>query len=172
LTRPVAPEDILRIRLAANVAISPDGGLIAFEEVRQDPEKNETRSRIRGLRPGLQPFDLTAGERDRRPAFSPGGGELAFLRKAGGESQVFILPLSGGEAWQLQAVTAENEQIAAEGFGSARWREEQEIRGWFGEWELVPPGLVPLADWRPDEQTRTERDEVYHSFFGGVARKN
>ena len=25
---------------------------------------------------------------------------------------------------------------------SARWREEQEIRGWFGEWELLPPGLA------------------------------
>jgi len=112
LTRPVAPEDILRIRLAANVAISPDGGLIAFEEVRQDPEKNETRSRIRGLRPGLQPFDLTAGERDRRPAFSPGGGELAFLRKAGGESQVFILPLSGGEAWQLTRVRGGVEEVS------------------------------------------------------------
>jgi hypothetical protein len=30
---------------------------------------------------------------------------------------------------------------------------------------------VPLADWRPDEQARTERDEVYHGLFGGIARK-
>jgi hypothetical protein len=80
--------------------------------------------------------------------------------------------MPGAEASELQAVTVENEQVAAEGFGAARWREEREIRGWFGDWELVSPGLVPLADWRPDEQTRTERDEVYYSFYGGVARKD
>jgi hypothetical protein len=80
--------------------------------------------------------------------------------------------MPGDEAPGLRAVTVENEKIAAQGFGSARWREEEEIRGWFGDWELVPPGLVSLADWRPDERTRTERDEIYHSYFGGVARKN
>jgi hypothetical protein len=80
--------------------------------------------------------------------------------------------MPGDEAPELRAVTVENEKIATQGFGSARWREEEEIRGWFGDWELIPPGLVSVADWRPDEQTRTERDEIYHSFFGGVARKN
>lgn len=80
--------------------------------------------------------------------------------------------MPGAEAPELRPVTVENEKIATEGFGSARWREEEEIRGWFGDWELVPPGLVSLADWRPDERTRTERDEIYHSFFGGVARNN
>ena len=80
--------------------------------------------------------------------------------------------MPGAETGELRRVTVENEKIATEGFGSARWREEEEIRGWFGDWELVPPGMVSLADWRPDERTRTERDEVYHSFFGGVARKN
>jgi S-adenosyl methyltransferase len=80
--------------------------------------------------------------------------------------------MPGAEAPELRAVTVENEKIAAEGFGSARWREEEEIRSWFGGWELVPPGLVSLADWHPDERTRTDRDEIYHSFFGGIARKN
>lgn len=80
--------------------------------------------------------------------------------------------MPGAEAAELRPVTVANEKVATEGFGSARWREEEEIRGWFGDWELVPPGLVSLADWRPDDQTRTERDEIYHSFFGGLARKN
>lgn len=80
--------------------------------------------------------------------------------------------MPGAEAPELRPVTVENEKIATEGFGSARWREEEEIRSWFGDWELVPPGLVSLADWHPDDQTRTVRDEIYHSFFGGIARKN
>ncbi len=91
---------------------------------------------------------------------------------AGSYLAISSFRMPGAEAAELQAVTVENEKIATEGFGSARWREEEEIRGWFGDWELIPPGLVPLAEWRPDAQTRTERDEVYYSFFGGVARKN
>ena len=91
---------------------------------------------------------------------------------AGSYLAISSFRMPGAEAPELRAVTVENEKVAAQGFGSARWREEEEIRGWFGDWELVPPGLVSLADWRPDERTRTERDEIYHSFFCGVARKN
>jgi S-adenosyl methyltransferase len=43
---------------------------------------------------------------------------------------------------------------------------------WFGDWELLPPGLVSLAEWRPDTNTKIEHDENYHRFFGGVARKS
>ena len=102
--RPVSAQDILRIRLGSNVQISPQGDLLAFEEIRQDEETNETRSRIRGLRPGREPWDLTSGERDRQPRFSPDGDRLAFLRKGKQEAQIWILPLSGGEAWQLTHV--------------------------------------------------------------------
>jgi hypothetical protein len=80
--------------------------------------------------------------------------------------------MPGAEAPELQAITPEGEKLLVQGLGSGRWRDEEEIRGWFGDWELLSPGLVPLADWRPDEHTHTERDEVYHSYFGGVARKN
>jgi S-adenosyl methyltransferase len=55
--------------------------------------------------------------------------------------------------------------------GSGRWREDQDIIGWFGDWELLEPGWVPLAEWRPAVRGRTLPDEVYHSFFGGVARR-
>ncbi len=43
---------------------------------------------------------------------------------------------------------------------------------WFGDWELLEPGWVSLAEWRPVVRGRIRPDEVYHSFFGGVARKN
>jgi hypothetical protein len=79
--------------------------------------------------------------------------------------------IPGTEAPALRALVPETEELLAEGFGAARWRGEKEILTWFGDWELLPPGLVPVADWRPDEQTHTERDEVYHGLFGGIARK-
>jgi hypothetical protein len=68
-------------------------------------------------------------------------------------------------------VTIEGEQLLTGKLGSGRWREDQDIIGWFGDWELLEPGWVPLADWRPAVRGRTLPDEVYHSFFGGVARK-
>jgi hypothetical protein len=39
----------------------------------------------------------------------------------------------------------------------------------FAGLELVEPGLVPLAAWRPDPGTDQDPDSVYA--YGGVARK-
>jgi hypothetical protein len=110
----------------------------------------------------IDDHDDPAGIAARFRAAMPPGSYLALSS--------FRMP--GADAPELRAITPEGEKLLAEGLGSGRWREEEEIGGWFGDWEMIPPGLVPLADWRPDEQTHTERDEVYHSLFGGVARKN
>ncbi|HEX4091919.1 MAG TPA: SAM-dependent methyltransferase [Trebonia sp.] len=79
--------------------------------------------------------------------------------------------LPGHELPELRALTIEGEKILADGLGSGRWREDDEIRTWFGDWDLLPPGLVSLAEWRPDGTAAIEHDENYHSFIGGVARK-
>ena len=82
------------------------------------------------------------------------------------------LRLPGRDLPELRATTIEGEKLLADGLGSGRWREDHEIRAWFGDWEMLPPGLVSLAEWRPDDARRQiEHDENYHSFFGGVARK-
>ena len=49
--------------------------------------------------------------------------------------------------------------------------EHEEILRWFGDWELLDPGLVPLPEWRPDIAGQAVRDSTYHGFVGGVARK-
>jgi S-adenosyl methyltransferase len=81
------------------------------------------------------------------------------------------LRLPGHDLPELRALTIEGEKLLADGLGSGRWREDDEIRAWFGDWELLPPGLVSLAEWRPDTPATIEHDENYHSFLGGVARK-
>jgi S-adenosyl methyltransferase len=55
--------------------------------------------------------------------------------------------------------------------GTGLWREDEEILAWFGDWELLEPGLVPLPEWRPDTAVPARRDSTYHGFVGGVARK-
>jgi hypothetical protein len=79
--------------------------------------------------------------------------------------------LPGWDLPELRATTIEGEKLLADGLGSGRWREDDEIRAWFGDWELLPPGLGSLAEWRPETPAKIEHDENYHSFFGGVARK-
>lgn len=79
--------------------------------------------------------------------------------------------MPGPELPELRALTIESEKLLVGTLGSGRWREGEEIRSWFGDWELLEPGLVPLPDWRPSPGIEVERDEFYHGFFGGVARK-
>jgi S-adenosyl methyltransferase len=79
--------------------------------------------------------------------------------------------MPGAELSELRALTIEGEKLLVGKLGSGRWREEEEILSWFGDWELLEPGLVPLQEWRPVPGTQIVRDENYHSFYGGVARK-
>jgi hypothetical protein len=58
-----------------------------------------------------------------------------------------------------------------ETLGTGLWREDAEILAWFGDWELLEPGLVPLPEWRPDTASQPVRDSTYHGFVGGLARK-
>jgi hypothetical protein len=101
-------------------------------------------------------------------------GIVARLRAAmpaGSYLAISSLRMPGSDAPELRAVTMEGERLLAKDLGSGRWREDEEILGWFGDWELLPPGLVPLLEWRPPSPRAIERDENYHSFSGGVARK-
>jgi hypothetical protein len=41
------------------------------------------------------------------------------------------------------------QEVFNEKLGTGMWREDGEIRAWFGDWELLEPGLVPLPEWRP-----------------------
>ena len=101
-------------------------------------------------------------------------GIVARLRDAmpsGSYLAISSFHLPGPELPELRATTIEGEKLLADGLGSGRWRESEQIQAWFGDWEMVPPGLVSIAEWRPVTQDAIEHDEVYHSFFGGVAKK-
>ncbi|WP_308200874.1 SAM-dependent methyltransferase [Actinoplanes sp. M2I2] len=47
-------------------------------------------------------------------------------------------------------------------------RPEADVRRFFGDWELLDPGLVPVSNWRPDEQVDNPQAAYY---WAGVARK-
>lgn len=100
-------------------------------------------------------------------------GVTADLRDAmpvGSYLALSSLRMPGPEVPELRAATFESERLLAGAIGSARWREDEEIKSWFGDWEMVEPGYVSVVEWRPPEK-KVVRDELYHGFFGGVARK-
>jgi hypothetical protein len=81
----------------------------------------------------------------------------------------FRMPGSGHP--QDAARTLEVQDLFNAKLGTGLWREQEEILAWFGDWELLDPGLVPLPEWRPDTAGQAARDSTYHGFVGGVARK-
>ena len=101
-------------------------------------------------------------------------GIAARLRDAmpsGSYLAISSLRMPGPEVPELRAKTFEADRLFRDNLGSGRWREDEEILTWFGDWELLPPGLVPIVEWRPPAKDLIEHDELYHGFSGGLARK-
>ena len=101
----IVPEDVYELAWAGDPRISPDGSTVAFTVTRIDREANDYRSAIY-LAPAdrsTPPRRLTSGEkRDGSPRWSPDGHELAFASNRDGDcSQLYVLPLRGGEARRL-----------------------------------------------------------------------
>jgi S-adenosyl methyltransferase len=63
------------------------------------------------------------------------------------------------------------EKIFNETLGTGRWRTHDEILGYFGDFEVLEPGLVPLAEWRPEQGETFEQPDTHYTFVGGLARK-
>ncbi|MET8139295.1 SAM-dependent methyltransferase [Sphaerisporangium sp. NPDC005288] len=63
------------------------------------------------------------------------------------------------------------EKVFNEHLGTGRWRTREELMGFIGDFELLEPGLVPLADWRAEPGESWERSATYYTFSGAVARK-
>ncbi|HKS98035.1 MAG TPA: SAM-dependent methyltransferase [Rugosimonospora sp.] len=72
---------------------------------------------------------------------------------------------------EVSAKARDVERVFNQTLGTGRWRQQEEILAYFGDLPLVDPGLVPLADWRPDTEERPDQTDTYLTFVGGVARK-
>jgi hypothetical protein len=98
----------------------------------------------------------------------------AALRDAmpsGSHIAISSFRMQGPEHPEDAAKTVAMEKMFNEKLGTGRWRYHEEILAWFGDWELLDPGLVPLPEWRPDHGLPHTRDATYYGFVGGVARK-
>lgn len=77
----------------------------------------------------------------------------------------------GDEHAEVAKKALQVEKIFNETLGTGRWRTREEILRYFGDLELLEPGLVPMAEWRPDGEESGQQTDTYYTFVGGVARK-
>ncbi|SMD41961.1 Dipeptidyl aminopeptidase/acylaminoacyl peptidase [Aquiflexum balticum DSM 16537] len=105
-------EEVISLRNAGQVVISPDGEAIAFTLQTADWVENRFDTEIWMVRNGSAPIQITNSPKNNStsPEFSPDGKWLAFLSDRGNKVQVYALRLSGGEAFP---VTDEDEGINA-----------------------------------------------------------
>jgi dipeptidyl aminopeptidase/acylaminoacyl peptidase len=112
-----SPDSLLALHFPSDPQVSPDGKQVAFvltrseeEDPRQpdpaqvDPDYAKPRLRSQIWHSDGGPAQvLTRGEgNDASPRWSPNGKTLAFTRAASGaKAQLYLLPLSGGEARRI-----------------------------------------------------------------------
>lgn len=182
--RPMTFADIMDLRNVGGVALSPDGGTVAYtvsawEHPNAKPaagsmpdtakgDKHEVRSHIWLVSTrGGAPRQLTFGERgETAPAWAPDGKSIAFITARGANAdvkpQVWILPMDGGEAAPL---TTSREAVT----GFAWSRDGSKIA--FLAVDTLPKGEDAKVARRDDPQVFEDNFRLSHAWVIDVASK-
>jgi hypothetical protein len=106
-------------------------------------------------------------------AEDPGGIAAAFREAVPPGSHLAISHFHnpGGARPEDAEMARLGEELFNTSFGTGRWRTPEQIGSYFGDWELLEPGVVPMPEWRPDLDGVRKKDLTHHLFVGGVARK-
>ncbi len=101
--KPWTPEDIWKLKSVSEPQLSPDGKWIAYVVSVTDFDENSRNSDVWLISSdGGTPRRMTTSEKnDNHPRWSPNGKTIAFLSSRDGEPQIYLLPVSGGEAQKL-----------------------------------------------------------------------
>ena len=115
--RAMTTDDGLDMVQVGGAMISPDGSWVLFSKSELNWEENERETTWwRVSTEGGEPYRYIGDDGGGNFQFSPDGGRLAFTRSVDDESQLFLLPTTGGEAVQL----SEHETS----IGSYAWSED------------------------------------------------
>jgi dipeptidyl aminopeptidase/acylaminoacyl peptidase len=113
----MGPEDVYSLTGVSDPRLRPGGGEVAYVQWWIDAEEKEYRSAIwlASVDGTDAPRRLTSGEkRDSSPRWSPDGSRLAFTASRGDDtaSQLYVLPLAGGEARKLTDLKEDPSELA------------------------------------------------------------
>jgi dipeptidyl aminopeptidase/acylaminoacyl peptidase len=94
----LTPARAVRFRRVSDVRFSPDGARVACVVSESKEAGSESHVWVADVRTGeMRPF--TSSEKsERAPRWSPDGRKLAFLSSRSGPTQVYAMPVDGGEA--------------------------------------------------------------------------
>jgi dipeptidyl aminopeptidase/acylaminoacyl peptidase len=100
--RPLLPDDAIRVVRIGDVLITPDGEKVFYSESHLNWEKN-TYKKTYFMVPftGGTPREFIGKDGGKDFQFSPDGKHLSLLRDIDKNSQLFIMPITGGEALQV-----------------------------------------------------------------------
>src|SRR5262249_47725067 len=92
-------DDMMAMHRISQAELSPDGKWVAYTVATPDREANRNASNL-WMAPvaGGDAIQLTRAGKDSSPKWSPDGKSIAFLSARGGESQIYMLSMDGGEA--------------------------------------------------------------------------
>ena len=112
---PVTVRDLGRIIKFSDPQIAPDGKSIAVVEVRPDLKDDEFRTEIELVDPATHAIRPLTQNRHHAaaPRWSPAGDRLAFMAPDTGKKlQLFVMPMTGGDALQVTHVKDGIDQFA------------------------------------------------------------
>ena len=105
--RNITEKDLFDFQWVADPQVSPDGSTVAFTRVWVDDKRTGYNTAIWSVSTATGEMrQMTSGIHDSSPRWSPDGRYLAFVRVTEKDGrpdtqQLFMLPMSGGEAWQF-----------------------------------------------------------------------
>ena len=112
----MVPQDVYELTGVADPRLSPDGATVAYVVGRVDKDANEYRSAIwlAAADGSAPPRRFTSGEKsDADPRWSPDGTQLAFTsNRADKASQLYVMPVAGGEPRKLTSLKEDVTQAA------------------------------------------------------------
>ena len=164
--RNITEKDLFDFSWVGDPQVSPDGSTVTFVRVNVNSAKTNYDTSVWTVPTSGtgEPRRLTSGNRDSTPRWSPDGRFLAFVRSAeapGSSPQIYLLPMTGGEAFQLTNVPR--------GAGGPIWSPD-------GKWiafgsnanaeDIAKQGKPPSPDAR-DSDVRVITRAVYRADGGG-----
>ena len=101
MASPFVPSDLLRVVLASDPQIAPDGSAVYYRRTWFDRDADESRGNIRRVDRDGADRAFTGGTSDRLARVAPDGSAIAFVSDRDERARLFVLRLDGGEAMQL-----------------------------------------------------------------------